>query len=293
MFIRILLLLSTVFSLAACQSTSNQTASAALTQFPVIPPKQIPLKYEQELAQLNVLLAGFDSEEDKQAYFLYRRAVRYDQIGLHRLAERDFATVIKLVPQFADAYLHLGIYALSRLDFESAYQHFDSVIELAPDNNWVYLNRGIALYYGARYDLALQDFDYFEKAEPSELYVILWKFLAMQQQDPKQANQYLNEALKSFDKGVWVAKLANALVGKISATELLNEISVHTQDKDGFADLLCEAYFYLGKRMQQIGEQESARIFFTLATTPNVTEMVEHRLALLELRLMQLNDYSE
>lgn len=287
MLFRNLLIFISVFSLAACKSTTTHTANQPLTKFPVVTPKQLPLQYEQELAQLNILLAGFDSEEDKQAYFLYRRAVRYDQIGLHRLAERDFSTVVKLVPQFADAYLHLGIYALNRLDFEYAYQHFDSVLELAPDNSWAYLNRGIALYYGSRNDLATVDFETFESEEPSELYAVLWKYLAMHDMDEEAAQQYLTASLSKLESDKWVKSIAQMFLGRMSATELLENAASYAQNADRYAELLCEAYFYLGKHMQHVNDARSAEIFFTLSTTPNVNEMVEHRLSLLELRLMQ------
>lgn len=277
-------------SLTACQSTENTTANSPLTDFPVVTPKQLPLQYEQELAQLNILLAGFDSEEDKQAYFLYRRAVRYDQIGLHRLAERDFSTVVKLVPQFADAYLHLGIYALNRFDYEYAYQHFDSVLELAPDNHWAYLNRGIALYYGARYELAVQDFETFEREEPSERYTVLWKYLALNELDEKLAQRYLQDAVSNMDESVWVQKLGKMLLGELSSKQLFKAINTYAISEANYAELLCEAYFYLGKRMQYIGDYSSAQIFFTLATTPNVNEMVEHRLSLLELKKLEASN---
>lgn len=284
------LVLASVLVIAACQSTKNGTTQLPLSVFPVVTPKQLPLKYEQELAQLNILLAGFDSEEDKQAYFLYRRAVRYDQIGLHRLAERDFSTVVKLVPQFSDAYLHLGIYSLNRLDFEYAYQHFDSVLELAPDNTWAYLNRGIALYYGSRFDLSVADFDVFEAIERNEHYVVLWKYLAMQQQNTEEANQYLRESLARIESDKWVTLIAKMFLSEVSTSDYLSKAKGFAETEMRYAELLCEGYFYLGKHMQHIGDAEAAEIFFTLSTTPNVTEMVEHRLSLLELRLLEVNN---
>ena len=65
------------------------------------------------------------------------------------------------------------------------------------------------------------------------------------------------------------------------------QISENVKSKKAFTERLCEAYFYLGKYSQILGEKNKAANYFKLALSTNVYEFVEHRYARLELDLMR------
>ncbi|MGZ9897619.1 lipoprotein NlpI [Shewanella gaetbuli] len=272
--------------LTGCASTSGSNdAGEQIVVAPVMP----DYKLEVTLAKLNEILATMELTDEQRARFHYDRGVIYDSVGLRLLGRIDFHQALKLQPNLADAYNFLGIYYTQEGEFESAYDSFDGVLELAPDYDYAYLNRGIALYYGERYELAVNDLQAFYDRDPSDGYRALWLYLMSAHQDVEVATQALAQHRMGLPDKAWSSVLIDFYLGKLSKDEVFQAAKVGLNQPKEYAERLCEAYFYLGKKAQELGQYQDAANYYRLTLATNIYDFVEHRYARIELaRIKQI-----
>ncbi|MCL1141503.1 lipoprotein NlpI [Shewanella gaetbuli] len=272
--------------LTGCASTSGSNdAGEQIVVAPVMP----DYKLEVTLAKLNEILATMELTDEQRARFHYDRGVIYDSVGLRLLGRIDFHQALKLQPNLADAYNFLGIYYTQEGEFESAYDSFDGVLELAPDYDYAYLNRGIALYYGERYELAVADLQAFYDRDPSDGYRALWLYLMSAHQDVEVATQALAQHRTGLPDKAWSSVLIDFYLGKLSKDEVFQAAKVGLNQPKEYAERLCEAYFYLGKKAQELGQYQDAANYYRLTLATNIYDFVEHRYARIELaRIKQI-----
>lgn len=268
--------------LTGCAATSGSNGDAALGQI-IVAPVMPDYKLEVTLAKLNEILASMELTNDQRARFHYDRGVIYDSVGLRLLGRIDFHQALKLQPNLADAYNFLGIYYTQEGEFESAYEAFDGVLELAPEYDYAFLNRGIALFYGERYDLAVKDMQTFYQRDPNDGYRSLWLYLMSSQIDAQAALVTLGTQRGQLDDNAWSSVLVDYYLGKLTKTQLFAAAKVGLNQPKEYAERLCEAYFYLGKRAEELGLFQEAANYYRLTLATNIYDFVEHRYARIEL----------
>lgn len=281
------LLLLSVVTLSACQSTS-ETIPVVLTEQPLSPePQPIPYRTEIAIARISELLETAELKDDQRARLFYDRGVMFDSAGLPTLARLDFMRALRLQPAMADAYNITGIHHSLAGDFEQAYEAFDSALELEPNYEYAYLNRAIALQYDGKIELAIADFLKFHQFKVEDPYRVLWLYFAELEQSKIQADQRLVAAYPQLDDTAWAKQIVAFFLGQISEAELLTTASTHVTDAKQLAEQLCEVYFYLAKwhRLQNNPTQALEYYKKTLAT--NVYEFVEYRYARVEMQLLR------
>lgn len=268
-----------------CASTSGNTslndADGRLVVAPLLP----DYKHEVSLARLNEVLSTMDLNEEQLARVYYERGVLYDTLGLRLMARLDFHQALKILPNIADAYNFLGIYYTQEGDFDNAYEAFDAVLELEPNYDYAYLNRGIALYYGERSDLAVSDMDMFLRRDPSDGYRALWYYLIDTELDRQNALKNLAEH-RQLLKDDWAAAIADFYLGNVSKKALFEKAKLGLNHPREYAERLCEAYFYVAKAEESLGNKDAAANYFRLALATNIYDFVEHRYARVELARM-------
>ena len=270
-----------------CSSSGADSGGNVMSQLVIAEPLPISYKNEIAIARLSEVILRAELTEQQRAQLYYDRGVRYDSVGLQSLARYDFTRALSLKPDLVDAYNFLGIHYTQLQDFIQAYDAFDSAIDLAPDHEYAYLNRGIALYYGGRPALAEQDFKTFHQNQKDDPYRLLWLYLAEQTIDATQAKKSLAVSATQVNDQIWAKQVINLYLGNIDQNEFIARLTHHIKSNKALTDRLCEAYFYLGKYNQIIGNDGAAANFFKLALSTNVYEFVEHRYARLELNLMR------
>ncbi|MGB0895253.1 MAG: lipoprotein NlpI [Parashewanella sp.] len=283
--LRFLLTLGCLSVLTACTSLSSSNQSQLLVA-PLSPAYQTEL----EIAKSTDILARAKLKKNERARLHYGRGVLYDKVGLRLLARYDFRQALKFEPKLADAYNFLGIYATIEGDYDSAYEAFGSVLELAPDYDYALLNRGIAAYYGQRINLAVSDLQRFYLVSPEDGYRSLWLYLAEQKNSPEAALMTLNEHRQQLDDNEWSSTLVDFYLGKYSETELLEKAKQDLPNKHSqkvYTERLCEAYFYLGKQAQFLGNNRQAENWFRLALATDIFDFIEYRFASVELAALE------
>ncbi len=274
-----------IFSLSACQSTSD-AQPAPIINVPFTAPLASDFRSEIAIARYSELLNRADLSPDQQAKLYYDRGVLFDSLGMSTLARIDFNRAVKMKPDLAEVYNFLGIHHTLMQQYEKAYEFFDSALELNEQHEYAYLNRGIALYYGHRPHLAAADLGEFLARSPSDPYRVLWLYLAQAKDDQQQALAELNAHAKGLDEQQWAYQLIAMYLGDIDEKTFLSGISEGVTSEQEYAQRLCEAYFYLAKLYQAKGNTYQAADYFRLALATNVHEFVEYKYARLELELM-------
>ena len=126
---------------------------AALTDFN----KAIELKPDYTDAIRNRALASNDmtgqkpdsaahggSGSTETAEYYFNRGAQYGRTGNIVGAINDFATAIKLRPDYADAYNNRGIAQAMLLNYDASFADFNKAIQIKPDYGEAYFNRAIA-----------------------------------------------------------------------------------------------------------------------------------------------------
>jgi lipoprotein NlpI len=287
-----LILVGTIVILQGCVSTKDND-SATVGQLIIAEPLPVNYKSEIALARLSEVLHRAEVTDSQKAQLYYDRGVIYDSVGLRSLARLDFNRALRLKPNLVDAYNFLGIHFTQLQEFNQAFDSFDSALDLAPEHEYAYLNRGIALYYGGRPSLAQQDLNTFHQNATNDPYRILWLYLVDHSIDSKSADIALKTRAELVDKTTWARKIIELYLGDLSHSDFMQQISENVKSKKAFTERLCEAYFYLGKYSQIMGQKNNAANYFKLALSTNVYEFVEHRYAKLELDLMRVKSLEQ
>ncbi len=269
--------------LGGCANTGSGVTGGSPV-LPLVTPQQPDQQLEIALAKLSELLQVPDLTDEQRARFLYDRAIRYDSVGLRTLARIDFSRALQLQPDIPDIYNFMGIYYTQSQEFDQAYEAFDAVLELDPAYSYAYLNRGIALYYGGRPSLAVSDLETFYLDNQQDPYRVIWLYLAELKTDPEGALARLRYNRTQLDDSEWATGLVDLYLNRIEPNALLASSREGVDSQRAFAERLCEAYFYLGKKAREEGRPQEAINLYKLALATNIYEFVEHRYALVEMR---------
>ena len=278
---------------SSVDKVSNSASSAMMEQVVVAEPLPINYKSEIAIARLSEVIDRVKITDEQRAQLYYDRGVLYDSVGLRGLARLDFSHALQLQPTLVDAYNFLGIHFTQLQEFTQAYDQFDSALDLDPQHEYAYLNRGIALYYGSRPELAAQDFQSFHAKQQDDPYRLLWLYLTEHEVNPQNAINSLAQRANSVEEYTWAKQVIYLYLGLLSEETFIENLTDNVSSNKELTDRLCEAYFYLGKYQQRLGNNAKAANYFKLALSTNVYEFVEHRYAKLELDLMRTLTFKE
>lgn len=284
-----------LFGLAGCQSTSptkpttgTQQTNSPFGQLIISEPLAVDFKKEVALARISDFLTKEDISNEQRAKAFYDRGLLYDSFGLPSLARIDYNRALRVNPQMAEAYNHVGIHFTLVGQFDKAYEAFDATIELAPEHQYVYLNRGISQYYGGREKLAVKDLTTFQNFDVTDPYRAIWRYLAEHKIDKAQALKNLRQNREKIAADAWGRQIVDLFLMNMSQAQFINGLTQNVESPNHMAERLCEAYFYLGIFARMYNQPELALNYFKLALATNVYEFVEHRYSrreLLETRL--------
>ncbi|MFC3095464.1 lipoprotein NlpI [Alteromonas sediminis] len=273
--------------LSGCTTTPEATAKrpsqSQMGNLLLAEPAPVDPRAQMAIARYSFILQQQDLNAEDKAELHYQRGLLYDSVGLTGLASFDFNQALELKPDMAAVYNSLGVHYIQRSEFEQAYEAFDSTLEIDPEYDFALLNRGIALYYGGRAALAVNDLASFIEKDPSDPFRIIWAYIALQELDPIQAQQKLAIYRQALDPQHWANGLVSLFLGEMTENEVLISLVDGITSQQQLTYRLCEAYFYLGKYHQALGNFGKALSYFKLALSTNVFEYVEHRYARLEL----------
>ena len=155
----------------------------------------------------------------------YYSAVDAEARGEFKNAIKVYDAVIRLTPDFADAYINRGDVRKNLGDFEDAIKDYDTAIRLGDDYAYVYFNRGFAKANVGDKKGAIKDYD---------------RAIRL---DPAYVNAYLNRGKKKDD-----------LRDKKGAIEDYDTVIRLKPEKD----TLAAAYLNRGNVKDDLGDQKGA-----------------------------------
>ncbi|MFM2483382.1 lipoprotein NlpI [Celerinatantimonas sp. YJH-8] len=266
--------------LSGCASVSQPEPIALAV------PLQISYQSEATLVRLGQLIDSGKYQNEQLSQLYYERGLLLTNLGLEAMARLDFSHSIRITPDFSPSYNFLGLFYLSHQELDNAYEAFDSAIELDATDTYPYFTRALALYYGHKYTLAEKDIQHYQASAENDPYRLVWQYLIQMHDNPKLALKTLQQEYQPHQQSdEWGWKIVGLYTGDISVREFIHLADNSEQNNVQLAQQLCEAYFYLAKKMQLDGKNELAKSYFKLSLSGNVYEYIEHRLALLELQI--------
>jgi len=112
------------------------------------------------------------------AYYL--RAIAKYSLGDYRGSVEDCSTAISFVPNFSYYYIYRGNAKEKLMDFNSALSDYNNAIEIRINNTEAYLSRGIIYIILKKYDFAIIDFNVAIMLDRKNAYGYLYRALAKQ-----------------------------------------------------------------------------------------------------------------
>ena len=192
----------------------------------------------------------------------YYSAVDAEERGEFKNAIKVYDAVIRLTPDFADAYINRGDARRELGDFKDAIKDYDTAIRLGDDYAYVYFNRG-----NAKDDLgdqkgAIKDFDSAIRLDPAYVDAYLNRGNVKDDLGDKRG------AIEDYDTVIRLKPekdtLAGAYNNRGSAKDDLGNQKGAIEDYDTVIrlkpqkDVLAGAYFNRGSAKDDLGDQKGA-----------------------------------
>jgi len=240
----------------------------------------------------------------QQAVFLQERERHADAVAL-------YDEIIRLDPDYAEAYNNRGIAYRNKGEHDRAIADYDRAIALKPDCAEAYVNRGVAYDVKGEHDRAIADYDraialkpdyalayfnrgnaYDDKGDPDRAIADHTKAIALK---PDLAEAYYNRGNAYYDKGEHDRAIADcdraialkpdyaeAYVNRGAAYLMKGEYDRAIADCDRAIALkpdLAEAYFNRGNAYDDKGEYDRAIADFdrAIALKPDYAEAYYNR----------------
>lgn len=207
-------------------------------------------------------------------------------IGEHAAAETDFTRAIEIKPDHAPAYALRATSQLLQNKVSEALQDYLKVIELRPSYPPARADIAFGYFFAGHYDTAAQAFQQALTLAPNSKYLIPWRYASMSLAGQQNAanQEYGNIASKPAEQRDWFDQLTLFFMGQIDERQLLT--SIDSKDANMRDAQLCEAYYFVGLKLQQQGQGDPAR-YFRRAVQSQSKQLSAYRAAQLALDRMR------
>lgn len=241
---------------------------------------------EDKISTLSAFIEKGAKSQEQKAIGYYELGLYYDKLGLEISARTMFINSLVLKPDFADSYNLLGFYLAMQGKYQEAFDALDAAIELGCE--FGYLNRGVALIYDKRANLAISDLTKFYKLDTSDPYRLLWLYIAEHEAlGDKQALLNLQKRydLVPYKKSKWAYFIIEYFLENLTKDDFIEALKLKTstlQEEQG--EVLCTAYYYLGKKAEFEKRYKDAYDYYRLALIYKRHSLLEYRAAILDLK---------
>lgn len=205
---------------------------------------------------------------------LVSSATRHEAKGEHALAIGDYDRILKLKPDWAEAYNHRGAEHFKLAHIRPAVVDFDRAVELDPAQapyNW---QRGIALYYAGRYEDGWKQFELHQTVNGNDVENAAWRYLCMAR--AKGANAARAALLPiDHDARVPMMQVYALYQGTAKVDDVLAAARAGNPAPEVLAGRLFYAHLYIGLYYEADGDARRAREHITHA----VEQRVDHYMA--------------
>jgi Tfp pilus assembly protein PilF len=195
-------------------------------------------------------------------------------------AEVDFTRSLELNPQQPVAYRFRGEAHLRQSETAEAVADYRQVAELQPQSSDAHAELGFALLFAGEADEARAELEQALELNNGLQFLNPWLCLAIiEGSSPDDARSALQATLdKPVEQRQWFDMTTLYLLGEINDGELL--AAVNPNDEAVTNSQQCEAYFFIGRRLQSQGMTEEATAFFEQALEVGTPRLTAYRGAL-------------
>lgn len=207
--------------------------------------------------------------------------------GDPQTAESDFTQALRINTHQPMVYSLRGTARLTQGKLEQALQDYNKTVELDPKNAVAHAELGFARFFSKDYRGAGRAFDQARALDSKLEYLAPWQYWSSAVAgDVEAANRkFAPVAAKNRLLRDWTDTLIVFLMGKIGEQDVLAAIDVSNQEQAKAQQ--CEAYFFMGQKKIQAGDNEAAKEYFRQAVATNVRYLSAFRGA-----QFGLNDFS-
>ncbi|MBX3438958.1 MAG: tetratricopeptide repeat protein [Planctomycetaceae bacterium] len=202
--------------------------------------------------------------------------------GEYAAAQADFTKAVELQPDHAPAHSLLATSKLLQNNLRDAFADYLKVIELRPHYAPARADIAFAYFFARQYDTAAQAFEQAMVLAPDSRFLLPWRYAALALAGREDAARHAFRAIseKAADQRDWFDLLTLFMMGRIEERDLLAAIdSQNTKLRDA---QLCEAYYFIGLRLQKEKQGDPKR-YFQRAVESKATQLSAYRAAKLEL----------
>lgn len=288
-----LLSFSLFFALTGCNTMSSvqdNDQHINPTFIKIATPKVVTEEDQASLISVTQMLMDQNISGIDRSKLLYQRGEIYDRLGLDLLSLLSFMGSIQVNNELAPSYSYGGVFLALNGKYLEAYDAFDASLELDPRLYVTYLNRGIALYYGSRARAAVNDLDKYYRQDLQDPYRQLWLYIVESRVYPDEYIERLKKRFRLINvkSNYWISSLIEVIIGQRTEADFWEHV-LDGAKKEEIPERLCEAYFYLGKYHEILGERTKAIDYYKLSAMTNVSYYMEYRYALKDIELLENN----
>jgi lipoprotein NlpI len=167
----------------------------------------------------------------------------YDDTGDHQRAIQDYGEAIRIRPEFPEAFNNRGTSYDEMGDHARAILEFDQAIRLKSSYQSAFKNRGRAKIFLGNFASAADDFAQALSMQRTDAYAVLWLYLAHSRSKAASPDDLRRNA-EPLDRTAWPWPIVAAYLGELDAAAVRHAA---TQDAAEAKDRECEVAFYLGE----------------------------------------------
>lgn len=195
-------------------------------------------------------------------------------------AEADFTQSLAINPRQPVAHRFRGESHLRQSETEAAVEDYQAVAQLQPQSADAHAELGFALLFAGQAETARDEFQQALQLNNRYQFLNPWLCLALIENGEADAAREAMQATldKSQEQRQWFDMVTLYLLGEINDGELLG--AVNPTDEAVSQSQQCEAFFFIGRKLQSEGMQEEATAFFEQALQVGTPRLTAYRGAL-------------
>jgi lipoprotein NlpI len=194
-------------------------------------------------------------------------AKRHEARREHAKAIADYDQILKLRPQWIEAYNHRGAEHFKMAHIQESLADFDRAIELDPAQAPYHWQRGISLYYAGRYEDGRKQFELHQTVNGNDVENAAWRYLCMARSGPAQAARDSILPIE-HDSRVPMMEIYSLYKGKTGVEGVLTAARFGNPSPAALNERLFYAHLYIGLYYEAAGKAKAAR--------ENIARAVEH-----------------
>ncbi len=202
------------------------------------------------------------ASNDQETYWL--RAGLYAAAGEHQLAIEDCNRLLKLDPQYAQAYDQRGSQQFMLGHILESIDDFNRYLKLEPRQEPWHWKRGISYYYAGQYEAGRRQFEGYQTVDDNDVENAVWRYLCMTRGVGVRAARDAMLKVKN-DARVPMMEVYSLYRGQSAPEDVLAAARAGMPNREALNARMFYAHLYLGLFYEAAGDAARARLHIITA----------------------------